>query len=78
MLNDAVSTSFLDPTLAGAFVARWCTGSGTSDEGAMFRIRDDEPAPRIGRGCTGHLELTRENKYEIALIALTLKSSIME
>jgi hypothetical protein len=24
VLNDAVSIYFLDPTLAGAFVARWC------------------------------------------------------
>ena len=27
VLNDAVSVYFLDPTLAGAFVARWCAGS---------------------------------------------------
>jgi hypothetical protein len=27
VLNDAVSIYFLDPTLAGAFVARWCAGS---------------------------------------------------
>jgi hypothetical protein len=48
VLNDAVSIYFLDATLAGAFVARWCAGSKTETEGGVFRIRDDEPAPRIG------------------------------
>ena len=27
VLNDALSIYFLDPTLAGAFVARWCAGT---------------------------------------------------
>jgi hypothetical protein len=48
--NDAVSIYFLDATLAGAFVARWCAGSRVDTEGGVFRIRDDEPAPRIGAG----------------------------
>ena len=50
VLNDAVSIYFLDATLAGAFVARWCAGSRTETDGGVFRIRDDEPAPRIGAG----------------------------
>jgi hypothetical protein len=50
VLNDAVSVYFLDATLAGAFVARWCAGSRVETEGAVSRIRDDEPAPRIGAG----------------------------
>ena len=50
VLNDAVSIYFLDATLAGAFVARWCAGSRSETEGGVFRIRDDEPAPRIGAG----------------------------
>jgi hypothetical protein len=50
VLNDAVSIYFLDATLAGAFVARWCAGSRIETEGGVFRIRDDEPAPRIGAG----------------------------
>jgi hypothetical protein len=53
VLNDAVSIYFLDPTLAGAFVARWCAGSGPSADGGMFRMREDEPVPRIGAGPTG-------------------------
>ena len=48
MLNDAVSIYFLDATLASAFAARWCAGSKTESAGGVFRIRDDEPATRIG------------------------------
>ena len=48
VLNDAVSLYFLDATLASAFVARWCAGSGAETEGGVFRMRDDEPKPRIG------------------------------
>jgi hypothetical protein len=50
VLNDAVSIYFLNPTLAGAFVARWCAGSGPEMESGMFRMREDEPAPRIAAG----------------------------
>jgi hypothetical protein len=50
VLNDAVSIYFLDATLAGAFVARWCAGTRAETNGGVFRIRDDEPAPRIGAG----------------------------
>ena len=50
VLNDAVSIYFLDATLASAFVARWCAGSRVETKDGVFRIRDDEPAPRIGAG----------------------------
>ena len=50
VLNDAVSIYFLDATLASAFVARWCAASRVETEGGLFRIRDDELAPRIGAG----------------------------
>jgi hypothetical protein len=50
VLNDAVSIYFLDSTLASAFVARWCAGSRIETDGGVFRIRDDEPTPRIGAG----------------------------
>ncbi len=50
VLNDAVPIYFLDPTFAGAFVVRWCAGSGPSADGGMFRMHEDEPAPRIGAG----------------------------
>jgi hypothetical protein len=48
VLNDAVSIYFLDATLASAFVARWCAGSKIETDRGVFRIRKDEPAPRIG------------------------------
>ena len=51
MLNDSVSIYFHDAALAGAFVARWCIGyyKVETPEGA-FRMREDEPAPRVGAG----------------------------
>ena len=50
VLNDAVSIYFLDATLASAFVVRWCAASRTETEAGVFRIRDDDLAPRIGAG----------------------------
>src|SRR5216683_662538 len=47
--NDALSIYFLDPTLASAFVARWCAGYKVETAEGVFRVRADEPAPRIGR-----------------------------
>jgi hypothetical protein len=48
VLNDAASIYFLDTTLAGAFVARWCAGYRVETAGGVFQVRDDEPAPRVG------------------------------
>ena len=48
VLNDAVSIYFLDATLASAFVTRWCVGAKAETDGGVFRMRDDQPAPRIG------------------------------
>jgi hypothetical protein len=48
VLNDAVSIYFLDATLASAFVARWRAASRAETDGGAFRMRDDEPKPRIG------------------------------
>jgi hypothetical protein len=48
VLNDALSIYFLDRNLAGAFVARWCAGYKVAE--GVFRVRDDEPTPRIGAG----------------------------
>jgi hypothetical protein len=40
VLNDAVSTYFLDATLASAFVARWCAGYKIETaEGVISRLR---------------------------------------
>lgn len=50
VLSDVVSIYFADATLASAFVARWCVGSKVKTAGGVFRVRDDEPAPRIGAG----------------------------
>src|SRR5229473_253486 len=38
VLNDAVSIYFIDPTLASAFEARWCAGSGPETDGGMFQM----------------------------------------
>ena len=46
VLNDAVSIYFLDPTLASAFVARWCAGYKIETAEGVFRIRTDEPTAR--------------------------------
>jgi hypothetical protein len=46
VLNDAVSIYFLDATLASAFVARSCAGSRVDTDGGVYRMRDDESAPR--------------------------------
>jgi hypothetical protein len=39
VLNDAISIYFADPTLASAFVARWCVGSKTEAAGGVFQLR---------------------------------------
>jgi hypothetical protein len=49
-LNDAVSLYFADAPLASAFVARWCAGSKVEMAGGVFRMREDEPALRVGAG----------------------------
>ena len=50
VLNDAVSIYVADAALAGAFVARWCIGYRVETAGGAFRVREDEPAPRVGAG----------------------------
>ena len=50
VLNDAVSVYFPDTALAGAFVARWCIGYKVETAGGAFRVREDEPEPRVGGG----------------------------
>jgi hypothetical protein len=48
VLNDAASIYFADASLASAFVARWCAGAKVKTTGGVFRVREDEPAPRVG------------------------------
>jgi hypothetical protein len=50
VLNDAVSIYFADAALASAFVARWCASSKVEMAGGVFRVHDDDPAPRVGAG----------------------------
>ena len=50
VLNDAPSIYFLDPILASTFVARWCIGYKVETAKGVFRVREDEPTPRIGAG----------------------------
>jgi hypothetical protein len=50
VLNDAVSIYFTDATLASAFVARWCVGYRVETTEGVFRVRADEPLPRVGTG----------------------------
>jgi hypothetical protein len=46
--NDALSIYFLDATLASAFVTRWCVGDRVETAEGVFKVRPDEPAPRLG------------------------------
>jgi hypothetical protein len=48
VLNDALSIYFGDPTLASAFVARWCARYKVETAGGVFQVREDEPTPRVG------------------------------
>jgi hypothetical protein len=50
VLNHAISICFADATLANAFVVRWCVTSKVETTGRVFRLRDDEPTPRVGAG----------------------------
>ena len=50
VLDDALSIYFLDATLASAFVVRWCAGYKVETAEGVFRVRADEPTPRIGAG----------------------------
>jgi hypothetical protein len=47
VVNDAVAIYFADATIAGAFVARWCQGKKAEAIDGVFRVREDEPTPRI-------------------------------
>jgi hypothetical protein len=48
VLNDALSIYFGDPTLASAFIARWCSGYRVETSRGVFQVRQDEPMPRVG------------------------------
>jgi hypothetical protein len=48
VVNDALAVYFADPTIASAFVARWCSTQRVEIMDGVFRVRDDEPTPRAG------------------------------
>ncbi len=50
VLNDALSIYFLDPTLASAFVARWCAGYKVETAEGVFSVCADEAMLRVGAG----------------------------
>jgi hypothetical protein len=47
VVNEALAIYFLDTALANAFAARWCLGYRVETYEGSFRLRDDEPIPRI-------------------------------
>ena len=48
VVNDAVAIHFADVAIATAFVARWCQGQRVEIVDGLYRMRHDEPAPRVG------------------------------
>jgi hypothetical protein len=55
VVKDAISIYFADVTIASAFVARWCRAQRIETVDGLFRVRDDEPTPRIGAArCLPH------------------------
>ncbi len=48
VVNDALAVYFIDVTIASAFVARWCAAQRLEIVDGVYRVRDDEPTPRIG------------------------------
>jgi hypothetical protein len=50
VVNDALAIYFAHVTLANAFVTRWCSAQRAEIVEGMYRVRDDEPTPRIGAG----------------------------
>jgi hypothetical protein len=50
IVNDALAIYFADVTLANAFVVRWCSAQRVEIVDGTYRVRDDEPTPRIGMG----------------------------
>ena len=47
VINDAVAIYFLDATSAAAFVSRWCAASKVEVSDGAFRVREDQPTPRV-------------------------------
>jgi len=50
VVNDALAIYFVDAVIASAFVARWCASRKVEIADGAYRVRDDEPTPRMGAG----------------------------
>ena len=50
VVNDALAIYFLDATMATAFVVPLVCDTEARDRGWEYRVRNDEPTPRIGAG----------------------------
>jgi hypothetical protein len=50
IVNDVMAVYLADAAVASAFVARWCVGHKAESMHVLFRIREDEPMPRIEAG----------------------------
>jgi len=50
VVNDALAIYLLDATIASAFVARSCAAQRIENMDGVYRVRDNEPTPRIGAG----------------------------
>src|ERR1700716_947886 len=48
VVNDGIAIYLADATIASAFVARWCAGHRAEAADGLFRVREDELAPRMG------------------------------
>jgi hypothetical protein len=46
VVNDALAVYFMDATIAGAFVTRWCAAQRVEVVDGVYRVRDDEPTLR--------------------------------
>src|SRR5690349_18683538 len=43
-VNHAVAVHFVEPALAGAFIARWCRAARAETVDGAFQVRDAEPS----------------------------------
>jgi hypothetical protein len=48
VVNDAVAIHFADVMIASAFVARRCQAQRVEIVDSLYRVREGDPAPRIG------------------------------
>ena len=70
VLNDALSIHLADATIASAFVARWCIGYRPETADGLYRIREDEPKPRVRAPITSAVgALTPRDNLSLFIVA---------